>query len=102
MERKRKIINIKFPKNKIFFLLVAGIVTMMGLYMYFMNSMVADIVDGRQKSFQIQKLALEEQQLEKNYFDTFKRLDLEYAHSLGLIAQKQNDVVVRQTSMARR
>lgn len=97
MTRKNKTIEIKLLS-----LLVAGIFIMSCFYAYFLNLTVANIIAKKQNSRQIQKLALEEQKLEKNYFGILKQLNLEYADSLGFVAQRQTEIAVRQTSMARR
>ena len=79
-----------------------GIFIMSGFYVYFVNVAVFEIVDKKQNLSQLQELGLEQQQLEETYFKTLNQFNLEYAYSLGFVAQRQNDIAVRQTSMARR
>ena len=97
MTKRNKTIEVKLLG-----LLMAGVFIMSGFYAYFLNSTVMNIVDKKQNLRQIQALALDEQRLEKDYFGVLKRLNLEYADSLGLVAQRQTEIAIRQTSMAMR
>ncbi len=89
-------------KEKFFVLLIAGIFMMSGLYVYFVNTAVFEIVDKKQNLRQLQEFGIEHQRLEEYYFETLGQFNPEYAFSLGFVAQSQNNIAVRQTSMARR
>jgi len=95
------IIKDKIIKGKILGLLVSGILIASGFYVYFMGSMIFEIVDRKGSVRDFQKISAEYQQLEEKYFNLSGEFNLEYAKSLGFVSQTQNDVVVRQTAVAR-
>ncbi len=91
----------KTIRGKILGLLVSGIFIVLGFYIYFMGSMVFEIVDRKGNARDFQKISAEYQQLEEKYFNLSGEFNLEYAKSLGFVSQTQNDVVIRQTAVAR-
>lgn len=91
----------KIISGKIFICLVAGILTILLFYGYFVNLMVGEIVAKKHNLRELQEISSEYQQMEEAYFNIIDGFDLTHARSLGFVGQEQNDLIVRSSAVAR-
>jgi hypothetical protein len=90
----------KLEKPVTAWILLSIIISFAFVYAYFVNGAVANIVSAKEMRTQISTLTSSLGELEANYLAAKSDVNLEYAHSLGLVDSASSIVYISKTTQA--
>lgn len=92
---KNKILNIEYSEKKVFWYLVLFLVIFSGLYIYFVNGAIINVVERQKIEREIISINSRIGDLESSYISLNKKINLEYAFSAGFVKVEKEKYVYR-------
>ncbi|MBU6430817.1 MAG: hypothetical protein KGJ58_00835 [Patescibacteria group bacterium] len=97
---KNKILNMEHSERKIFWCLALFVAAFSGLYMYFVNGAIVNVVERQKIEKEIAALNSRISDLESSYLDLNNQISFNRALSMGFVKMADEKYVFRKTLSA--
>lgn len=97
---KNKILSIGYSERKAFWFSVLFVAAFSGLYMYFVNGAIVNVVERQKIEKEIVALNSRISELESSYFGLNNQISFNYALSMGFVKMAGEKYVSRKTFSA--
>lgn len=97
---KNKILNIEYSGRKSFWYLTLLIIVFSGIYVYFVNGAVINVVERQKIEREIASISSKISDLESSYISLSGKINADYAFSRGFVKVTKEKYVQRKTLSA--
>lgn len=97
---KNKILNIGYSERKAFWCLVLFMISFSGLYIYFVNGAIINVVERQKIEIEMASINSRISDLESSYISLNNKINLEYAFSAGFVKVAKEKYVYRKSLSA--